>query len=369
MKYRRPAFSGHVLLLAVWAMSLLAGCSHTSKPLFAPNGNGPVWPSPPEQPRIRYVGELRGADDMESDSGNLGDFFAAIFGETEKVELVGPRSVVHPHGSDVVWIGDTGAHCLHQFDLKNHKYRRIIKINGADVLSPVSLAEGPNGSIFVCDSLAGTITQIDIDDGDFLREVLVPADILRPVGVAFDATTGSIFVVDAVAHDVKVLNLDGKLIRTIGKRGTGPGEFNYPSAITWDSQLIWIADSGNHRVQGLTAFGEFVSSIGQAGDAPGDLALPKSVAIDKGGHIYVVDARFENIQVFDRQGNLLLAIGEEGTGPGQFWLPGAIFIDTNDWLWVCDPYNKRVQVFRYLQPDAPKSQTPKKPDLSLDNHG
>jgi len=138
------------------------------------------------------------------------------------------------------------------------------------------------------------------------------------------------------------------LLRIIGRRGTKPGEFNYPCDITFANNLLWITDSGNHRVQAVRPTGEPVASFGQAGDAPGDLALPKGIAVDPDGHVYVTDGRFENVQVFDSSGRLLLVLGEEGVGPGEFWLPGGVFIDERSRIWICDTYNGRVQVFEYL---------------------
>ena len=133
-----------------------------------------------------------------------------------------------------------------------------------------------------------------------------------------------------------------------GRRGSGPGEFNLPCDIAFDGQMLWVADTGNNRVQGLSRIGEPLVTIGQAGDSPGDLAMPKAVAVNKEGHVYVVDSRFENVQIFDRTGRLLLYFGQEGVGPGEFWLPSGIFIDATDRIWLCDSYNKRLQVFDYL---------------------
>lgn len=80
------------------------------------------------------------------------------------------------------------------------------------------------------------------------------------------------------------------------------------------------------------------------------MALAKRVALDRDGHIYVVDSRFENMQIFEPSGQLLLFVGEEGSGPGQFSLPSGVYVDKKDRIWVCDTYNRRIQVFDYLSP-------------------
>jgi DNA-binding beta-propeller fold protein YncE len=77
-------------------------------------------------------------------------------------------------------------------------------------------------------------------------------------------------------------------------------------------------------------------------------ARPRGVALDSEGHVYVVDAMFNNVQVFDLEGAILLAFGEYGRGVGQFWLPAGICIDENDTIYVSDSLNRRIQVFQYL---------------------
>ena len=102
-------------------------------------------------------------------------------------------------------------------------------------------------------------------------------------------------------------------------------------------------------MQLLDLDGRCVRTIGQKGNGAGDFALPKGEAFDREGHIYVVDAHFENIQVFDVQGRLLMAFGREGRGAGRFSLPAGLTIDARDRIWVADSGNRRLQVFAYLR--------------------
>jgi hypothetical protein len=85
-----------------------------------------------------------------------------------------------------------------------------------------------------------------------------------------------------------------------------------------------------------------------AGDGTGSFARPKGVAMDRYGHIYVVDGMHHAMQIFDRDGRLLLAVGEQGSGPGEFWLPSGIFVTHDNLIFIADAYNSRVQVFRYV---------------------
>ena len=74
-------------------------------------------------------------------------------------------------------------------------------------------------------------------------------DILQqPRGIALDAQ-GLIYVADAGHHRVAVLDQDGKLVRSIGKEGTGPGEFTSVEdvAIGPDNKLYVLELPGSRR--------------------------------------------------------------------------------------------------------------------------
>jgi DNA-binding beta-propeller fold protein YncE len=343
----------HLAIACAMLVSAVGGCAPKLKPVFEDHYPPITWPSPPAPPRIRYVGELQSSADLKPRPTFFGTITRLFVGPEEPKRLYGPRACVCTDEGRRVWIADPGGRCLHVFDLQGRHYERIEHVGESRLHSPVDLCHGPGESIYVCDSENVAIYRLSSTTGELIESLRLTEDIQRPVGVAYDSSSEELYVVDVTAHDVKVLDLKGGLRRILGRRGNGPGEFNFPCDVAVDGSMIWLVDAGNHRVQGLTRDGGAAVTFGQAGDAPGDLALPKGVAIDSAGHVYVVDARFENVQIFDRSGLLLLAFGEEGIGPGEFWLPGGMFIDVNNRIWVCDAYNRRVQVFDFLPGSVP----------------
>ena len=53
---------------------------------------------------------------------------------------------------------------------------------------------------------------------------------------------------------------DGKLIKTWGKLGTGPGEFDQPHALAFDSKgRLYVGDRNNNRIQIFDQDGNFIS--------------------------------------------------------------------------------------------------------------
>ena len=77
---------------------------------------------------------------------------------------------------------------------------------------------------------------------------------------------------------------DGKFIKSIGKKGTGPGEFDQPHALAFDSKgRLIVGDRGNNRIQILDQDGKFISQTTEFG-------RPSGVWVDKNDVLYVADS-------------------------------------------------------------------------------
>ena len=104
-------------------------------------------------------------------------------------------------------------------------------------------------------------------------------ELIRPVGLAYIPQRNQLYVVDGGAHALQVYDTAGNGQHTLGSRGVLPGEFNYPTHIAFDGiDRLAVADTGNFRVQLLDLDGRSLGSVGRKGDAAGDLALPPLVA-------------------------------------------------------------------------------------------
>jgi WD40 repeat protein len=63
-------------------------------------------------------------------------------------------------------------------------------------------------------------------------------------------TDGNIYVLDSGNQRLQVFDKDGKYLRTIGKRGQGPGEFNTPTQLQLDDETgnIFVKDNGLRKI-------------------------------------------------------------------------------------------------------------------------
>lgn len=73
--------------------------------------------------------------------------------------------------------------------------------------------------------------------------------------LGFDAS-GNLYVLDAQAFRVVVINPAGQLVRTVGQRGEGPGDFRDPTAlVVWRDGRFAVADGDRWAIQVFGADG------------------------------------------------------------------------------------------------------------------
>jgi DNA-binding beta-propeller fold protein YncE len=331
--------------LAMVALFLLLGACAAPIEIKPDATTTTVWPSPPADARVVFVRAISRPGDLGIVKGFFQRVVEFVFGETQ-AQLIRPMAVIDV--DNILYVADPGAKGVHRFDRPAGRYDLIRGSGGTQLPSPVGLARGENGSVYVTDSALGDVFLIE-RNAKFAARVPLTAGLGQPTGIAFDATSRRLYVADTSGHRVNVYSTDGALLATIGRRGGGDGEFNFPTMI-WRTATgkIFVTDSLNFRTQIFDANGGFTGKFGRAGDGSGDSPRQKGVATDRYGHVYVVDALLHGVQIFDESGSFLLSIGGLGQAPGEFRLPAGIFIGDDDTIYVADAYNQRVQVFRYV---------------------
>lgn len=79
------------------------------------------------------------------------------------------------------------------------------------------------------------------------------------VALGADAT---IYVLDCQSSEVRLFNIRGRHIRSVGREGAGPGEFRGPFAMAFDPEgRLWIADESGRRYTVLSRDGDFVATL------------------------------------------------------------------------------------------------------------
>ncbi|MBI5675412.1 MAG: 6-bladed beta-propeller [Nitrospirae bacterium] len=304
------------------------------------------WPGPPESPRIKYQWSLSIISGRES-----GGLYKLVMGE--EGDFTDPQNsprLLRPYSiyvdGETLYIADTGAFRVTVIDLKNFRARNITNAGNAEFVSPVGIVAF-EGMTYVSDS---ALKKVFIFDREGRLSGEFQGSFQRPTSLAIDRKRGIIYVSDTVAHVINRFDLAGADLGSIGRNGSGEGEFNFPTHLWVDDQgRLYVTDEMNFRIQIFSPAGDFAGMFGAAGDAPQNFERPKGIATDSDGNVYVADSIKDTIKIFSREGELLLLFGQEGRSYGDFYLPSGIFINANDNIYVADTYNGRVQVFQYLK--------------------
>jgi DNA-binding beta-propeller fold protein YncE len=339
--FSRPSLSGSRTWLQAGSLVLLFCLGCAAAPANKPNP-APAWPPPPAESSVVYVRDISRPADIGAKSpffSRLADWITGV--GREKGRLDKPFGLALDDAGNLL-VTDMGAHAVCFLDLSRKKWIRWESVGKTRFMSPVAVARH-GSTFFVADSALGKVMAFN-EKGKLQFEIT--RELERPSGLAL--LGDRLLVTDSQRHQVVLYDLGGKFISKFGRRGSGPGEFNFPTHVNVDAAgRVYVTDSLNNRIQVFDANGQFQRAFGSAGNGPGHFSRPKGVAADRSGHVYVVDAVFDNVQVFDEQGRLLLNWGEAGPAPGEFWLPNAIVISRNNEIYVADSYNHRIQVFRY----------------------
>lgn len=344
------------------AVALLAGCATGSeRGVFQLGINIPqksnelIWPpvQDAEIPRYVYVGELTGEANFrkpgakEGAGGFLRWLVDLIAGEAEPVVLQRPQSGAIDAAGRIL-VTDASRQAVFVFDTQQG--RLDLWQNAAGLtrfVAPAGVAIGAKGEVYVADAELGLVAKLD-STGKSLG-VIGKGQLLRPVGLALDNLKNELYVADTYAHEVKVFDTDGVLLRTLGRRGESPGNFNYPTYLALNQGELYVVDTMSAQVQVVDAeTGQPKRVVGRRGLNVGDFVRPKGVALDGDRNLYVVESYYDHLLVFSSTGEFLLPIGGTGQLAGQFYLPAGVWTDGHNQVYVADMFNGRVSVFEFL---------------------
>jgi DNA-binding beta-propeller fold protein YncE len=349
----------YVLGMGLIALVLLPGLAFGGgkKKLVAQKSPTLVWPLPPEKPRIKFVAAIYGAADVEpvKKAGFL-DRLAGIEQREFKPTFIKPYGIA-TDSHNRIYVTDSGQGLVFIFDRDNKKVSYLGRGPQVRLRVPIGIAVDAQDRVWVADAVGEHVYAFDAE-GTVLMALGRQGEMENPTSVAVDDARHRIYVVDSRQHQVLVYDTEsGQLLFKFGERGSGDGQFNYPTNIARDREgRLYVTDTMNFRVEVFSPEGKFLETWGTQGNRFGEFLKPKGVALDSFQNIYIVDSDFDNLQIFDQQKRLLLYLGGMGRAPGTFWLPAGIHIDRNNRIYVADQNNRRIQIFQLL--DGAASEPP-----------
>ncbi|XP_070548125.1 tripartite motif-containing protein 2-like [Ptychodera flava] len=260
-----------------------------------------------------------------------------------------------------VWKGDKTCLIVHTRDARGNDVIPRQKLNGT--------LNKPNGEVVhlkFSNNYNGTLSTIFRADVEGKNSITVTIDGQAVPGspFAFPTHTG--------------------LVRTIGNRGNGKGEFNYPSGIARDSRgniavadtdnnrvqifnealvfkdvltfpnfknpfkprdvaisddnTYFMTDSGNNQVVVSKEGGQLIRCFGQD-----ELKDPRGIAIHPvDDNVYVCSYRSNTVEVYTQDGEHIRTLGNPGRGQVVFKSPHFVAINSKGTLFVSDRDRGRV---------------------------
>ncbi|MDF1561757.1 MAG: 6-bladed beta-propeller [Deltaproteobacteria bacterium] len=338
-------------LSAILLITLMGACAGKQK-VEEEVPEALTWPPPPEPARIRFLDSYRTDLDVAKEKSfwdKVSDFFA---GQKAPVAFKKPL-VVHGDARGRIIVGDSGWDRLHVFDPEKREFAIWGEGGPGTLKLPTGITSDSEGRIYVADGVQARVV-VFTPEGRFATAYGMVGDLKKPTGVAIDEERKRLYVADTGNHAIAVFELGspGKK-ETIGRRGAGPREFNYPTHLTIDPEgNLYVMDAMNFRIQILSPDYDLIHKFGENCDKIPCMPRGKGIGLDSDGNIYVVDAAFNAVMIFDKQGQLLLVFGGTGRDPGRIMLPAGLHVDQWDRVLVADQYNARITRYEYVSEKA-----------------
>jgi DNA-binding beta-propeller fold protein YncE len=157
---------------------------------------------------------------------------------------------------------------------------------------------------------------------------------------------GNVWVTDhgtapGKGHQVIKFSPDGRVLLKVGTPGVAgpaPDQFDQPTEVAVaPNGDFFVADGqsgrgdamGNARVVKFDRTGKLLKTWGRKGMGPGEFDIVHSIALDSRGRVFVADRQNNRVQIFDADGRFIAQWF-------QFGRPSGIYIDRNDVMYVAD---------------------------------
>ena len=245
-----------------------------------------------------------------------------------------------------VIVTEMNGNCITVLDREGKKVKSFTSSGNMKFSSPRGVAITPDNFILVTDN--HKIQKLTMN-GKLIASVgqkgSKPLEFTKPSGIAISPTSGHIYVADYNNHHIQVLNPDLTFSYSFGSYGSAEGQFSYPEFIAIDNQgLVYVSDSGNHRIQVFTSEGKYISQFGTGGSGPGQLQSPTGLVINN-NLLYVVENGNHRVSIFTTDGQFVSSFGVHGNKKDQFYCPYGITLDNEGYLYICDLRNNRLVMY------------------------
>ena len=311
-------------------------------------------------------------------------------------ELLSPRGIAVYEG--IVYVADTSNRRIQLFG-NNGVFLTTLEIATAPenedakvknlpykLGEPIGIAIDAAGLIYVLDA-SDSLIKIYNQNGAYLRSLPQNG---KPVAIS--VALDGIYVADQSSYTIQKYYFSGKMTN-FGSQGEGLGQFKSFSGLAADNgRQVFVGDAkkgvmqafqteagvaldpasrqvtrplvrwqedipatvgkiawnGKDTIYGINKDSKSIVRIRNGvmeGEIKAKDIVPVSIAVDKGGALWVLDKKKARVVKLDDGGNILTSFGTEGSGPGQLDEPTDIVVSSSGVIFIADRGNHCVQAF------------------------
>jgi DNA-binding beta-propeller fold protein YncE len=217
--------------------------------------------------------------------------------------------IMSAHGLEIdpdgnVWLVDVKGHAVFQFD--RFSRMRMVITNSYNrpgdndskyfFNEPTGVAFAPDGSFYVSDGYVNSRVVKYNRDGEYLlhwgRKGAADGEFNLVHDVCVDRQ-GLVYVADRTNARVQIFDPNGKFLRKWTHAGS-PYGLHYSAR----ENMIYMVDGLNNRVVKLDLEGKVLGTLGSFGKIQGKFDAAHHISVDSEGSIYVVEIRNWRVQKF-----------------------------------------------------------------------
>ncbi|MEK7774427.1 MAG: hypothetical protein AAB305_00900 [Candidatus Zixiibacteriota bacterium] len=277
-----------------------------------------------------------------------------------------PARLFFDRNSQELFVADAGNHRIVILDtnlLAVHSFDHFVTnpFTGETTKGqPMAVVVSSRGEIFVVDALADYVDVLDFRGQSLER--IYPNRLLgdttlriKPTALTIDDSDNLYLIVSGDKTTVLVLDASLSMIRTIGKVGDSPENFSTPSAIGVFEGRVYVTDM--HSLPAVKVFdstGVYISGFAAHDIDTKDLSLPQSIGFTVVAGkvvIWILDTLRQVIKIYSLDGELVFTIGGMGTDLGKFQFPSGLSTDYTSTVYVSEKVGGRIQKFQILYQD------------------
>lgn len=263
-----------------------------------------------------------------------GELLTVIYGEEETPGSFNkPQSVYIDQDKDRIYIIDTFNSRIVSYD---KKYKFVSQFDAEGRLNlPVSMLKDKKGRLILTNKGERSVLVINLEE-----KIIKPLDFTKvfpkpvPSHLAMDED-GRLYVIDEAYKRILIFSDDYEF----------QGEIKEPQAagfidVKWSGNFLYALDTLLKKVFVYDIQGQMIRSLEFK-----SLSFPVSLAVDKRGYLYILDAHEGKVYLF-KDHEIMGEIGQKGWKEGKLYYPVYIYIDNANILYVADTGNNRIEVFK-----------------------